>query len=92
MNSILYGSIYSTMLVNVRVYATDASKTLLPWKIFIALRVSRLLYCSAVLYIQNNTGSSYLLCNLLAVALLKGSGESKVNEIHQRLMRFICNT
>ena len=31
-----------------------------------------------------------VLCNLVAVILLKGSGESKVNDIHQRLMIFIC--
>ena len=35
-----------------RVYATDASKTLLPLNILIALRASGLLHCSAVLYIH----------------------------------------
>ena len=52
---------------DVSVYATDASKTLLPWNIFIALCVSRLLYCSAVLYIQNNIDST--LCAIFSLWL-----------------------
>ena len=80
------------MLINVSVYATDASKTLLPCNIFIPLRASRLLYCSAVLCIQYNTDWQYVVCNLVAVALLNGCGKSNVNEIQQRLMRFIRNT
>ena len=90
-NAIMYASIYAAMLVNTSVHVTDDNKTLLPWNIFIVL-VHHVFYIVLLYCIYNIILTVCCAILIVTVALLKGSGESMVNESNQKLMRFICNT